>query len=50
MDGRGAIAGDRVERGAVTITTGQTFPLKEAARAHQALERRQTTGSTVLLP
>jgi len=41
---------DVVEQGAVTITTGQTFPLKEAARAHQALERRQTTGSTILLP
>lgn len=41
---------DVVESGAVKITTGQTFPLKDAARAHQALESRQTSGSTVLLP
>jgi len=28
----------------------QTFPLKEAAAAHRALEGRATTGATVLLP
>lgn len=28
----------------------QTFALADAAKAHQALEARQTTGSTVLLP
>ena len=28
----------------------QTFPLKDAAAAHRALESRGTTGATVLLP
>lgn len=28
----------------------QTFPLAQTAEAHRALEARQTTGSTVLLP
>ena len=36
--------------GAVSIQVRQTFPLKEAAAAHRALEARQTTGSTILLP
>ena len=41
---------DVVTRGAVKIEINQTFPLREAAAAHRALEARQTTGSTVLLP
>jgi NADPH2:quinone reductase len=36
--------------GAVKIRVNQTFPLREAAKAHAALEARKTTGSTVLLP
>jgi NADPH2:quinone reductase len=39
-----------VEKGVVAIRVNQTFPLREAAAAHRALEARQTTGSTVLLP
>ena len=39
-----------VKSGAVKIRVNQTFPLKDAAQAHTALEARQTTGSTVLLP
>ncbi len=39
-----------VEKGVVAIRVNQTFPLSEAAAAHRALEARQTTGSTVLLP
>ncbi|MGH7081453.1 MAG: quinone oxidoreductase family protein [Acetobacteraceae bacterium] len=39
-----------VESGAVKIRVNQTFPLAEAAGAHRALEARQTTGSTVLVP
>ncbi len=39
-----------VQSGAVKIEVNQTFPLKDAAAAHRALEARQTTGSTVLLP
>ncbi len=41
---------DVVQKGAVKIRVNQTFPLKDAAQAHAALEARKTTGSTVLLP
>jgi len=41
---------DVVSSGAVAIRVNQTFPLSEAAAAHRALEARQTTGSTVLVP
>ena len=41
---------DAVDRGAVRVTVNQTFPLAEAAAAHRALESRQTTGSTILMP
>lgn len=36
--------------GAVKIRANQTFPLKDAAEAHRALEGRKTTGSTILMP
>ena len=39
-----------VSSGAVKIQVNQTFPLQDAAKAHIALESRQTTGSTVLIP
>jgi NADPH2:quinone reductase len=35
--------------GAVKIEVNQTYPLKDAAKAHADLEARKTTGSTVLL-
>jgi NADPH2:quinone reductase len=41
---------DVVAKGAVNIRINQTFPLRDAAAAHTALESRSTTGSTVLLP
>lgn len=41
---------DAVQKGVVKIEARQTYPLSEAARAHQDLESRKTTGSTVLLP
>jgi len=41
---------DVVQRGAVRIEINQTFALRDAAKAHRALEGRQTTGSTLLLP
>ncbi len=41
---------DVVAQGAVKIRVNQTFPLANAAAAHTALEARQTTGSTVLIP
>jgi NADPH2:quinone reductase len=39
-----------VESGAVKIEIGQTYPLRDAPRAHRDLEARRTRGSTVLLP
>lgn len=37
-----------VQSGAVRISIHQTYPLRDAARAHTDLEARRTTGSTVL--
>lgn len=39
-----------VNSGAAEIDIGQTFALSDAAEAHRALESRQTTGSTILVP
>jgi NADPH2:quinone reductase len=39
-----------VGKGVVKIRVNQTFPLQDAAQAHEALEARRTTGSTILLP
>lgn len=36
--------------GAVKVEIGQTFPLAQARAAHEALEARATTGSTLLIP
>ena len=41
---------DVVSRGVVRIEVRQTYPLRDAARAHADLEARKTTGSTVLIP
>lgn len=39
-----------VEKGILNIHIGQTFAMKDAAKAHEALQGRKTEGSTVLLP
>ena len=39
-----------IASGTVKIEIGQRYPLGEVARAHQDLESRRTTGSTVLIP
>ncbi len=36
--------------GTVKVEIGATFPLRDAAEAHRALEARRTTGATVLIP
>jgi NADPH2:quinone reductase len=36
--------------GKIKSEARQTFPLKDAAAAHRALESRETTGATILLP
>ncbi len=41
---------DVIGKGVVKIEVNQTWPLAEVADAHRALEGRQTTGSTVLIP
>lgn len=39
-----------IESKAVKIAIGARFKLADAAKAHEALESRKTTGSTILLP
>lgn len=41
---------DVVTKGVVTIHVNQEFALQDAAGAHRALEARETTGSSVLIP
>jgi NADPH2:quinone reductase len=41
---------DVVENGTVKIHINQTYPLSELVQAHQDLEARKTTGSTVIIP
>jgi NADPH2:quinone reductase len=41
---------EMIGKGSVTVRIGATFPLLKAADAHRAIEARQTTGSTVLIP
>ncbi|MGD2132947.1 MAG: quinone oxidoreductase [Maricaulaceae bacterium] len=41
---------EALKAGHVRAEIGQTFALADAADAHRALEARQTTGATVLLP
>ncbi len=40
----------RVQAGHIKIRIDQTYPLAEVVQAHQDLEGRKTTGSTVILP
>lgn len=39
-----------VKSGAVKIPINQKYPLKDAVKAHQDLEARETTGSSILIP
>lgn len=41
---------DVIAQGAVRVRVAQTYPLRDAERAHTDLEARRTTGSTLLLP
>jgi len=41
---------DLMKAGKVSAEINQTFPLAKAADAHRALQGRQTTGATLLLP
>jgi NADPH2:quinone reductase len=50
LDASAAALFDVLSSGQVKIEIGQSFPLAEARAAHEALEGRRTTGSTVLVP
>jgi NADPH:quinone reductase len=39
-----------LRQGSVKVEIGQTYPLRDAAKAHGDLEARRTTGSSLLLP
>ena len=39
-----------IASGELTVRIGHTFPLADAARAHEALQGRQTTGKVLLIP
>jgi NADPH2:quinone reductase len=41
---------DAIADGSIQVTVGGHYPLAEAARAHEDLQGRRTTGSIVLLP
>lgn len=41
---------DVIASGAMEIEIGQTFPLAEVRRAHEALEARETIGASLLIP
>ena len=41
---------EMIGSGAVPVRIGARFALEDAAEAHRALEARQTTGSTLLIP
>ena len=39
-----------IQSGAIKVAINQRFALKDAAKAHDALTGRQTTGATILIP
>jgi NADPH:quinone reductase len=41
---------EMIANGVIDVQINQRYPLREAALAHQELEARTTTGSTILLP
>jgi NADPH2:quinone reductase len=41
---------DVIQAGSLRITIGGRYPLADAARAHQDLQGRRTTGKLLLLP
>ena len=50
LDESAAALFDMIGSGKVKIDIGQTFPLAEARRAHEALEARETVGASLLIP
>lgn len=50
LDATAAAVFEVISSGKVKIEIGQTFPLAEARRAHEALEGRATVGASLLIP
>ena len=50
LDASAAAVFEMLASGKVKVDIGQTFPLAEARQAHEALEGRRTTGSTIMVP
>ncbi|ODT88232.1 quinone oxidoreductase [Phenylobacterium sp. SCN 70-31] len=50
LDASAAAVFDIVASGKVKIEIGQTFPLADARKAHEALESRSTVGASLLIP
>jgi NADPH2:quinone reductase len=50
LDASAAAVFGAIQSGAITPQIGQSFALKDTAAAHAALERRLTTGASVLIP
>jgi NADPH2:quinone reductase len=50
LDASASAVFEVVRSGAVKVQIGQTFRLSEVRKAHEALEARRTSGSTLLLP
>lgn len=50
LDASAAALWDMMGSGKVRIKVGQTFPLADARRAHEALESRATIGASLLIP
>ncbi|MDB4238841.1 zinc-binding dehydrogenase, partial [Alphaproteobacteria bacterium] len=38
------------EKGKLKSNVNQVYPLREVGEAHRAIENRETTGATVLIP
>ena len=50
LDASAAALFEMITSGAIAIQIGQTFPLSDARKAHEALEGRATVGASLLIP
>jgi NADPH2:quinone reductase len=50
LDASSAALWEVLGSGKVKVTVGQTFPLADARKAHEALESRATVGASLLIP
>ena len=50
LEGAAADLFDKIRKGAIKVQIGRTWPLEQAAQAHEALTGRQTTGCILLKP